>query len=120
MAQTAQERKAAQRRVAKGANPIAGMGKLSRRVASTRNGPKATETDHLRQDQFRGSTGGKHRAQTAGVFQNHPNPSYKSRHNGTPENYVGRHRGVSDHFRDLTAVIKRGGTSMGKHSKSWI
>lgn len=100
---------------------------MSRKVGMTRNGPKATETDHLRPDQFAGTAlnGLKGRHHTAGgganrtsVIKNIHHPSYQGKH----ADYRPRHAAEShesDHWKDVSYVIKNGGYgSYGKHSRS--
>lgn len=100
-----------------GQNPIAGFGAAARRkVAATRNGPKATETDHLRPDQF---AGGRHRApsNSYSVGKNVSTPM-NSRNTGRHAPYEGKHRGGEDHWKDVSAVIQRGGgPAFGRHAK---
>jgi hypothetical protein len=110
VAQSAQERRQAQRRLAKkGANPIAGMGKLSRKVAMTRNGPKASETD---QQQM----GGKHHAPVsyASAMKN-ASGGDKSTGRHSRENYSGRHDG--GHFNGVRDMIASGGLPIGRHAR---
>lgn len=105
----------AQRAMAAGPSKIGARARAAARtVVRTRSDVKARETDHLRPDQF--ASAGKHRAAPS-VFRGQSAPSYKGRHVGTPENYVGRHRAPEhDHWKDVAGVVKNGGYSYGKHS----
>jgi len=111
---------AAHKRVAralkKGANPIAGFGAVSRRALATRNGPKASEKDHLSPDLF-----GKHHASSYQSARKNnygsmsdPSTGRHSLNNGQ----VGR-RGSYSREKDVAGAYKDmvGSGYTGKHRK---
>jgi hypothetical protein len=132
MAQTPEQkaatakRRAAQKRnaraQAKGKSVIGDIGKAVRSsVKPTRNGPKATEKDHLRSDEFSGAkhvSSSSYSSAKKNVSARSDTPS-TGRHS-KEAGYIGKHRAPEhDHDKDLAGVIKNGGYSYGKHSAEY-
>jgi len=102
-----------------GKSPIAGMGAVSRKALATRNGPKASETDHLQTAQF---PSGRHHAPSAkGASKNaygsmsDPSTGRHSLNNGP----TGMHSGSYSRERDVAGAYKDsvGSGYVGKHRK---
>lgn len=83
---------------------------------STRNGPKAPETDHLRPDQF----AGRHHAPSSykSAKRNAEGGSYGGKHAAELSVHTPKHSGAYDHWRDVAGVIKNGGYAYGRHARS--